>query len=153
METVLINCREWLWAVGPDGRFTFSGPSSRELLGYEPSELLGQHWSVVAAFDALATVRQAGRDPTEPDAAWTGKATLSHRDGTAVQVEICVRGRRDAAGRSLGTREAAVSWTAEQSRALPLKKSGRECRLSSPAGRSQGRSNRSAGWTPGRHRR
>jgi PAS domain S-box-containing protein len=102
METVLSNCREWLWAVGPDGRFTFSGPSSRELLGYEPSELLGQHWSVVAAFDSLATVRQAGRDPNEPEAAWTGKATLSHRDGTAVQVEMCVRGRRDGAGRSLG---------------------------------------------------
>lgn len=42
MDTASRVSREWLWAVGADGRFMFSSPTSRELLGYEPSELLGQ---------------------------------------------------------------------------------------------------------------
>jgi PAS domain-containing protein len=37
MDTVLSATRGWLWAVGANGRFTFSSPASRDLLGYEPS--------------------------------------------------------------------------------------------------------------------
>ena len=102
MDAVLTDCREWLWAVGADGRFTFCGPSSRELLGYEPSELLGQHWSVVADFDALANAQRAGREPNNPEAPWTDVVTLRHRDGAAVPVEIRARGRRGGTGRELG---------------------------------------------------
>jgi PAS domain S-box-containing protein len=102
MDTVVSTCDEWLWAIGADGRFTFCSPMTRELLGYEPSELLGRHWSVVTDFDAPATAWPPGRDPDAPEAAWTGLAAIRHRDGTAVQVEVCVRARLDGAGRNFG---------------------------------------------------
>jgi PAS domain S-box-containing protein len=102
MDAVLSNCSEWLWAIGADGRFTFSSPTSRELLGYEPSELLGWHWSVVTDLNALATAGPAWRDPDEPEAGWTGPVTIRHRGGTAIKVEVCVRTRLDGAGRIMG---------------------------------------------------
>jgi hypothetical protein len=33
MDTVLSATGEWLWAVGTNGRFTFSSAASRDLLG------------------------------------------------------------------------------------------------------------------------
>jgi hypothetical protein len=63
METVLINCRE--------------------LLGYEPSELLGQHWSVVAAFDALRLSGRPGGTPM--NRMLPGRAKPPLATGTAPQ--------------------------------------------------------------------
>ena len=35
--------------IGPDGRFTYVSPNQREVLGYEPEELLGRHVVEIAA--------------------------------------------------------------------------------------------------------
>ncbi|BAS15297.1 G-Protein coupled photoreceptor [Arthrobacter sp. Hiyo8] len=43
MDTVLHTSMDWLWATGPDGRFTFCSPACKDITGYEPSELLGRH--------------------------------------------------------------------------------------------------------------
>lgn len=103
VATVLSTTRDWLWAVGADGRFTFSTPASRDLLGYEPSELLGRPWSLVIDPDDLATARQTRPEPDEPEAAWTGLVAICrHRDGTRVPVEVSGRARLDRAGRSSG---------------------------------------------------
>lgn len=99
-DRVLSNSREWLWAVGADGRFTFCSPSSRDLLGYEPSELLGRHSSVVMELDALATARPGGTD--EWKHAWTDIVAVRDRDGAAVQLDVCVRAHLDGSGRISG---------------------------------------------------
>jgi PAS domain S-box-containing protein len=126
MDTVLSTSREWLWAVGADGRFAFSSQTSRELLGYEPAELLGRHCSLVTDLDALATARQARPKPDEPEAAWTGLVAICrHRDGTRVPVEVSGRARLDGVGRNLGyegTSRPLEHWTgrgvaAEEARA------------------------------------
>lgn len=103
MDTVLSTSREWLWAIGPDGRFTFSSPAGVDLIGYEPSELLGRHFRLVIDPDDLAEALQ-GRSATQDAAAgWSGLHTVCrHKVGSRVLVEVSGRALRDAAGRPGG---------------------------------------------------
>ncbi len=98
MDTVLSTTREWLWAVGADGRFTFSSRASRELLGYEPSELLGRPCSLIIDLADLKTARK-------PDAR-AGREGLvlsaRHRGGRRLSVEVVCRRRSDRDGRGSG---------------------------------------------------
>jgi PAS domain S-box-containing protein len=120
MDTVLSATREWLWAVGANGRFTFSSPASRELLGYEPSELLGRPCSLVVDLNDLRTARKAG-----PEAGRAGLVVPArHRDGSQVAVEVSGRPRPGDAGQNPGfegigrplDRRAAGSLAAEEVR-------------------------------------
>jgi PAS domain S-box-containing protein len=98
MDTVLSATREWLWAVGANGRFTFSSPASRELLGYEPSELLGRPCSLVVDLNDLTAARKGG-----PEAGRAGLVVPArHRDGSRVAVEVSGRPRLGDAGRNSG---------------------------------------------------
>jgi PAS domain S-box-containing protein len=38
------NSAEWIWEVDPQGKFTYVSPVVAELLGYQPEEVLGQHF-------------------------------------------------------------------------------------------------------------
>ncbi|NQT15196.1 MAG: PAS domain S-box protein, partial [Planctomycetes bacterium] len=38
------NALEWIWEVDTKGRFTYASPVVKELLGYQPDELLGKHF-------------------------------------------------------------------------------------------------------------
>jgi PAS domain S-box-containing protein len=103
MDTVLSTSREWLWAVGPDGRFTFSGPACRDLTGYEPSELLGRHFQLVIDPGDLADALQSRTSSEGADGRWNGLVTVCrHRDGRTVLVEVSGRSLLDSAGRSCG---------------------------------------------------
>ncbi|MGO4584090.1 EAL domain-containing protein [Arthrobacter sp. 2RAF6] len=103
MDTVLTTSREWLWAIGPDGRFTFSSPAGVELTGYEPSELLGRHFSLIIAPDDLADALQFRTSSQDEAAGWAGlRAVCRHKDGNKVLVEVSGRALRDAAGRPNG---------------------------------------------------
>jgi PAS domain S-box-containing protein len=98
MDTVLSTTREWLWAVGADGRFTFSSRASRELLGYEPSELVGRPCSLIIDLADLKTARK-------PDARAGREGLLlsaRHRGGRSLSVEVVGRRRFDRDGRGSG---------------------------------------------------
>jgi PAS domain S-box-containing protein len=98
METVLGATRVWLWTIGADGRFTFSSLASRELLGYEPSELLGRPYSLIIDVSDLKTARK-------PDARAGREGLLlsaRHRDGRRLSVEVVGRRRIDRAGLGSG---------------------------------------------------
>ncbi|SDL04690.1 EAL domain, c-di-GMP-specific phosphodiesterase class I (or its enzymatically inactive variant) [Arthrobacter sp. ov407] len=98
MDTVLSTTRGWLWAVGADGRFTFSSLASRELLGYEPSDLVGRPCSLIIDLADLKTARK-------PNAgAGRGGLLLSvrHRGGRRLSVEVVCRRRFDREGRGSG---------------------------------------------------
>lgn len=103
MDTVLITSREWLWAIGPDGRFTFSSPASVGLVGYEPSELLGRHFRLIIDPHDLEKALQA-KTPTQNAAAgWSGfRAVCRHKDGRRVVVEVSGRALYDDDGRPSG---------------------------------------------------
>ncbi|MHC6219776.1 sensor domain-containing phosphodiesterase [Arthrobacter sp. MMS24-S77] len=103
MDTVLTTSREWLWAIGPDGRFTFSSPACVELTGYEPSELLGRHISLIIDPDDLADALQAVASSQDEPGGWSGlHAACRRKDGSRVLVEVSGRSLRDAAGRPGG---------------------------------------------------
>lgn len=94
LDAVLSATREWLWAVGTDGRFTFSSRASRELLGYEPSELLGRPYSLIIDPADLKAART-------PDARAGGEGlvlSIRHRGGHRLNVEVVGRPRSEAGG-------------------------------------------------------
>jgi PAS domain S-box-containing protein len=98
MDTVLSATREWLWAVGANGRFTFSSPAGRDLLGYEPSELLGRPCSLVVDLNDLRTARKAG-----PEAGRAGLVVPArHRDGSQIAIEVSGRPRPGDTGQNSG---------------------------------------------------
>lgn len=47
VSTVMDTSGEWLWALDDAGTFSFSSRASADLLGYEPSELIGRPFSLV----------------------------------------------------------------------------------------------------------
>ena len=98
MDTVLSTTGGWLWAVGADGRFTFSSRASQELLGYEPSDLVGRPCSLVIDLADLKTARK-------PEAGAGRKGLLlsaRHRGGRRLGVEVVGRRRFDREGRGAG---------------------------------------------------
>ena len=100
MDTVFSTSKEWLWATGPDGRFTFSGPASLDLAGYEPSELVGRHFSLVIDPEHMAT---ALRNRLGEDEVWDGLTiACRHKDGRQFMVEVSGRPLRNGAGRNIG---------------------------------------------------
>lgn len=103
MDTILSTSREWVWAVGADGTFTFCSAAVRELLGYEPADLLGRHCSDVINLQDLAAAQDARPVPEDPEAIWAGLMVLCrHRNGTSVALEVAARPLTDYAGRSAG---------------------------------------------------
>ncbi|MFB8368064.1 EAL domain-containing protein [Pseudarthrobacter sp. NPDC055928] len=103
METVLRTSRERLWSIGPDGRFTFSGPMSQELVGYAPSELLGKHFGDIIEPDDLAEALRNRINLEGPDSSWCGLVTVCrHRDGSRVLVEVSGRPIFDGQGQKRG---------------------------------------------------
>jgi PAS domain S-box-containing protein len=49
--------REWVWASDAEGRHTYSNPAVRDILGYEPEELIGR--------DSLALMHEEDRHQVE----------------------------------------------------------------------------------------
>ena len=98
MDTVLSTTRGWLWAVGADGRFTYSSRASQELLGYEPSDLVGRPCSLIIDLADLKTARNldagVGRDGL--------LLSARHRGGRRLSVEVVGRRRFDREGRGSG---------------------------------------------------
>jgi PAS domain S-box-containing protein len=97
LDTVLGATREWLWAVGADGRFTFSSGAGQDLLGYEPSELLGRPCSFIVDLADFKAARKPGARGAREGLV----LSLRHRGGHHVNVEVVGRPRSDArSGRS-----------------------------------------------------
>jgi PAS domain S-box-containing protein len=102
MVAVLSTSREWLWAVDLAGVFTFCR-ASRELVGYEASELLGQPCNVVMDLSELARARSEMQALGGPESGWAGLVVrCRHRDGSTIWVESAGRPRNDRAGRIIG---------------------------------------------------
>ncbi|WP_224049390.1 EAL domain-containing protein [Arthrobacter sp. NicSoilB4] len=98
MDTVLSTTRGWLWAVGADGRFTFSSRASQELLGYEPSDLVGRPCSVIIDVADLKAARKSDAGAGEKGLLLSAR----HRGGRRLSVEVVGRRRFDREGRGAG---------------------------------------------------
>lgn len=102
METVLDTSHEWLWTVDDQGCFTFSSRASARLLGYDPSELIGQPITTVIDPSELANARQSAASfLVEPGSTWSGiTVACRHRNGAPVWMEVSGKSRpaRDGTG-------------------------------------------------------
>jgi PAS domain S-box-containing protein len=102
MDTVLITSHEWLWALDEQGNFTFSSPTSIDLTGYHPSELIGKHFSIVAAAeDVPEAIRSLICAPAVEGHA-QGIVRCRHRDGSTVWIESSTHNRPVTAGQNAG---------------------------------------------------
>lgn len=129
MDMVMSTSREWLWAVDDQGIYTFCGPASEDLVGYSPSELVGEHCSLVMDLDYLGLSfgipETQVRENPERDL-----MRCRHRDGSTVWLETAARasqvdGRPDGglegASRPVAdetAREAAAALSRERIRAI-----------------------------------
>ena len=58
-ESMVHSMAEGLTVQSAEGIFTFVNPATKSLLGYEPAELIGKHWSVIVPDDQLPIVYAA----------------------------------------------------------------------------------------------
>lgn len=96
---------DWIWATDANGHFTYSSPRARDLLGYEPEEILGR------GFTDLMPPEQAARIWPLFEAAAVAKRPLlnienaiRHRDGRLVVLETSAAPILDTRGAWLGFR-------------------------------------------------
>ena len=117
---------DWSWAVDPAGLFTSASPSSLALIGFHPSELIGQNVGMIM------DPRELGRAEAMVTSLGVTDSGLSdlvvsglHRDGTSSWFELAVSTVTDATGnlvayqgrsRAIGP-EAAQVVAAQQTRA------------------------------------
>ncbi|MFF1881985.1 EAL domain-containing protein [Pseudarthrobacter sp. NPDC058196] len=101
MDTVMATSQEWVWAVDDQGCFTFSSPTSENLLGWKPAELLGQRCDLV--IDAGDLVRAKGDVAAAAGPDWAGVVVrCRHRDGRSVWMNVSGTARPAMEGRPGG---------------------------------------------------
>ena len=118
------NTNGWVWRVDAEGLITYSSPGVRDLLGYEPEEVVG-----LVAFDLLvmdedrATVSARLEEGRNGDGWRHWRTRIRHRDGSVRHVVTNAIPVRDGAGRFVAFRgctydvtDAVVAAEAEQLR-------------------------------------
>jgi PAS domain S-box-containing protein len=116
MQTVLRTSHEWLWAVDPEGIFTFSSRTSLDFLGYQPDELHGRPISTVIGGVDLEHAREVRRSQGDTPVFTNLPAACRHKDGHIVWLEVSGVAHYDASGELTGydgTIRAASSGTVE----------------------------------------
>ncbi len=101
MDSALSTGQEWAWAVDDQGRFTFSSPASTGLVGWDPSELIGQRYDLVIESSDLTRARTEFSGIKSH--AWNGLTVRCwHRDGRALWMEVSGTVRPPAPGQQGG---------------------------------------------------
>ncbi len=97
---------DWIWEVDTEGNFTYASPRVKEILGYEPAELVGK----MTAFD-LMPPKEAESIEAEFSRVLAAEEAIDaminvnlHRDGREIVMESNGRPFRDAEGKLLGYR-------------------------------------------------
>ena len=102
METVLTTSHEWLWALDEQGDFIFSSPTSTDLTGYHPSELVGKHFSIVADVEGVPEAIRSLINAPGVEGRARGIVRCRHRDGSTVWIESSTHNRPVRAGQPAG---------------------------------------------------
>jgi len=97
--------REWIWEVDPHGHYTYSSPAVKDILGYEPDEVVGKHWlhHIVPEEKELRRTR-AKELAARKEVFFRSTVRKTHKDGRTVVVESTGRPILDAEGNTLGYR-------------------------------------------------
>jgi diguanylate cyclase (GGDEF)-like protein/PAS domain S-box-containing protein len=100
------HASDMIYRITPDGRIAYVSPACREIIGYEPHEMVGRpDWQFVHPADLERFVSGRGGPPSG-----TGVSVVTYRARTRssgwVRVEATSRVVRDVSGRVLETRVA-----------------------------------------------
>ncbi len=112
LRDIVATSQDWIWEHDRDGRFTFCSESVRQILGYQPSDILGTnasqyvHPEDLAALDfAMHTLGSNQRTATNLQARWR------HRNGSYRWLERNMLALLDDAGHVSGYRGSERDFT------------------------------------------
>ncbi|WP_454439741.1 sensor histidine kinase [Thauera mechernichensis] len=105
LQELVEALRDWVWEVDAEWRYTYVSPQVRDLLGYEPEDVLGRtpfDFMVPEDAERLRAAVNASRDGRQPI---TSLENVNlHRDGRRVVLETSGRPYYDADGEFAGYR-------------------------------------------------
>ncbi len=107
------NTADLVTSIDATGARTFVSPASRDILGREPEELLGQHPRDVAHPEDRATVDAMMSSLRSGSAVSDVRYRMAHRDGHYVWVEVSGRPLEGAAGMVMSVRDVTRRRTME----------------------------------------
>ena len=80
--TLVAEVDDLVTVVDADGILTYVSPAVTRVLGYEPDDLLGEHWRTIHSTESLETVEGEILPAVEENGTWTGETLLERADGT-----------------------------------------------------------------------
>jgi len=122
--------REWIWEGDARGRYTYSSPAVVDVLGYEPDEVVGEHFLHFVAAEEKERVAAKAREMVDKKEAFV-RVTITkvHKDGHAVVVETTGRPILDSEGNVVGYRGADQDITERRRVHQALEESEKRYRL------------------------
>jgi len=99
------NTSDWIWEVDQNGIYTYASPKVKDLLGYEPEEVIGKTLFDLMPADEVERVGGLFRDIVDSREPFKGlENTNLHKDGRHVVLESSGVPIFDAAGNLIGYR-------------------------------------------------
>ncbi|KPK47442.1 MAG: hypothetical protein AMJ77_03170 [Dehalococcoidia bacterium SM23_28_2] len=99
------SSREWIWEVDSEGRYTYSSPAVKDILGYEPEEVIGKYpHDFYAPEDKKQLAARDRESFTRKGTFFQAMARQVHKDGHTVVVESAGLPILDGQGNVLGYR-------------------------------------------------
>jgi PAS domain S-box-containing protein len=104
-KALVETINDWVWEVNTDGVYTYASPRVKDLLGYEPRELIGKTFFDFMAREEARRVRDIFERIIEAEESFAGvRNRCVCRDGTEVIVETAGSPIFDSGGKLIGYR-------------------------------------------------
>jgi len=104
-RTLVETTSDWLWELDKDIVYTYASPQIRDLLGYEPEDIIGKTPFDLMPAESREDVRIALEEVVASHQSFTGRESVHvHRDGHRVVLETSGRPILDPEGRLIGYR-------------------------------------------------
>jgi diguanylate cyclase (GGDEF)-like protein/PAS domain S-box-containing protein len=132
LQGIIDTSEDWIWECDPDGRFTFSSPSIRAILGYGHHEILGRRAAdYVDPTDAQRLDATFANHDADPDKTVTLR--WRHKNGKVRWLERKLVALRDDDGTLRGTRGSDRDVTVRMAQEVRINRLNRALRFLSGA--------------------
>lgn len=84
------TAHEGISILDDEGRFVYVNRTYADLYGYDPEELIGEHWELLYPDDEVEFVREEILPAVDAEGYWHGRATGLRADGTTFQEDHVV---------------------------------------------------------------
>ena len=81
------TAREGISLLDPDGTFVYVNRAYAECFGYEPAELIGEHWELLYTDEDAATVHEEVLPTVRAEGYWHDESTGVRADGSRIVVD------------------------------------------------------------------